>query len=310
MTAAADSYPVIDVADWQALAEEPMGSKEKAWIEDPDRVRWLFKRVRVHQDPRKGRRVFGEDWSEKLVAEVAATLGIPTARVELAIRRGQRGVISRNVLPDKDHDLIHGNELLQRVDPAYEVERRREVEGYTLEAVFSVLEESLPPPGLHLDLSDAREAFAGYLLLDALVANTDRHHENWAIIESPSGQSWLSPSFDHATSLNFQETEARKEMRLRGPDASLTVAAWAARGRSSHFAGRPVLVDLAAQALQRVGEAASELWRERLERVDDEAWKTAVRQVPPPLMSQVDRTFVLELLRVNRRRLLDACWHR
>ena len=26
------------------------------------------------------------------------------------------------------------------------------------------------------------EVFAGYLLLDALIGNTDRHHENWAVM--------------------------------------------------------------------------------------------------------------------------------
>lgn len=40
-------------------------------------------------------------------------------------------------------------------------------------------------------------------MLDALVANLDRHHENWGIVVDPSGllPTELAPTFDHASSL-------------------------------------------------------------------------------------------------------------
>jgi hypothetical protein len=307
---APDPFPVLDVTGWPALAEEPMGTKEKEWVQGEDGALWLFKRVREVDDPRVGHRVFGEDWSEKLAAEIAASIAVPTARVELATRHGHRGVVSRTVRAGAHEDLVHGNELLQRVDPAYEAGRQREVPGYTVAAVFGVLAGSLPPPALQATLDHAGEAFAGYLLFDAMVANTDRHHENWGIIQPPVGPAWLAPSFDHATSLNFQEPQEIKRLRLEGRESGRTVEAWASRGRSSHFAGRPFLVDLAAEALERAGRRASEHWRTQLERADDERWSRAAAKVPDALMSQVDRRFVLEMLRINRRRLLDACWRR
>lgn len=89
-------------------------------------------------------REFGEDWAEKLAAEFAASLGMPAASVDLGTRHGRRGALSNSVLPDggydlADYELVHGNELLQRLDPAYDKTQTREASGYTLDAVWEVL---------------------------------------------------------------------------------------------------------------------------------------------------------------------------
>ena len=122
-----DPFEVIDASKWDVVSEEPMGSKAKRWLLAPDGVRWLFKQVRLKEDASGALRVFGEDWSEKLAAEVAHAFGLAAARVQLAVRHGQRGALSRSALPDEGHDLVHGNELLQRMDPAYDKARKREV---------------------------------------------------------------------------------------------------------------------------------------------------------------------------------------
>ena len=35
------------------------------------------------------------------------------------------------------------------------------------------------------DVVEAVDVFVGYLMFDAWIANTDRHHENWALVVSP-----------------------------------------------------------------------------------------------------------------------------
>lgn len=57
----------------------------------------------------------GEHWSEKIAAEIGALLGIPVARVELAMCDGSPGACSQSFLP-RESVLVHGNELLQEVD--------------------------------------------------------------------------------------------------------------------------------------------------------------------------------------------------
>ena len=41
-------------------------------------------------------------------------------------------------------------------------------------------------------------------MLDAVIGNTDRHHENWGILRKQVGDRWqgrVAPTFDHASSL-------------------------------------------------------------------------------------------------------------
>ncbi|WP_172435571.1 HipA domain-containing protein, partial [Escherichia coli] len=49
-------------------------------------------------------------------------------------------------------------------------------------------------------ISQVIETFVGYLLLDAWIGNTDRHHENWAFI-SLGEKIYLAPTYDHASSM-------------------------------------------------------------------------------------------------------------
>lgn len=203
-----------------------MGSAVKRWLVPPEQSpwadfapAWLFKEVRakwVHGQ----RRVFGEDWSEKVVAELARVLGVPTAQVELAISGATRGVVSPTFVRPREQSFIPGNELLAGHDPSYPVAETGQVPGYTLDAVRAVLEPYRPPEALLPDLEDGFSAFTGYLVLDALVANTDRHHENWGVIETLGKPARLAPSYDHGTSLGFQEPDDHKGALLGDPRLS------------------------------------------------------------------------------------------
>src|SRR2546429_9483893 len=86
------SFPVFDVSNWEIDRSEPMGTKEKDWRINPeDGRRWLLKLARLSD--RKAVLYAGEDWAEKLAAEIAEQLGIPHARVELAILNGRPGIV-------------------------------------------------------------------------------------------------------------------------------------------------------------------------------------------------------------------------
>jgi hypothetical protein len=296
----ASPFDVIEIFDDQEAIEEQMGTKEKFWFRDLADKRWLFKACRE-----KDGVVRGEDWAEVLVAEMAHAIGLPTARVRLALYRGRRGIISREVLdPDGGDRLVHGNSLLSRADPSYVLGTRRENPGYTVTAVRSALDEVAPPPG---DLADnglsGFDVWAGYLMLDAWVAGRDRHHENWAIVSRGTSRH-LAPSFDHGNALGFQE-HSRRHQHLA--DERHVLETWAGKGNSHHFAGKPSLVALAAEALGHASPVARSLWLDRLGMVRTIDIESTLDQVPSDIMSEASRRFVSALLDVNRRRIADEC---
>src|SRR5690606_38524174 len=87
---------------------EQLGSKPKFWFRHSDGRLWLFKYARENT---------GEHWAEKIAAEVAALLGVPHARVELASADGQWGAICCDFTHEGELELVHGNELLVEMDP-------------------------------------------------------------------------------------------------------------------------------------------------------------------------------------------------
>ena len=206
-SAAFEPYEILDVSGWPTQADEQMGSKRKVWLEGPARGSYLFKYVR--EDSVGG--TYGDDWAEKIAAELARLVGVPTAHLHLADRGGLPGVISRRVNDPAEVELVHGNELLGARNAGYDKDLKREHPLYTVEAVQECLRGAGAPADHHgvRDL-DAFDVWAGYLLFDAWIANTARHHENWAVlIDRQADNTRLAPSFDHGSSLGFNRRAPR-----------------------------------------------------------------------------------------------------
>jgi hypothetical protein len=114
----------------------------------------------------------------------------------------------------------------------------------------------------------------------------------------------LSPSYDHASSLGFNLLDARRGGML---EAS-SIRRWAAAGTAWRFehAPSPVpiesLVDLAVRGLSRASHDAHEHWFGALNALSDLDIHSILDRTPD--MSELAGTFALELLRINRQRLL------
>lgn len=280
-------------------ADEPMGSKEKFWVQLPGDDRyWLFKLARERDGL-----VRGEDWAEWIVHHLATLIGVPSATVRPARWQEHRGIASRSMLSGPAEDLVHGNSVLSGHDPHYDQQSKRENSGYSPATVREALHGVRGPDSDRaLAGLDGYDVWAGYLVLDAWTAGRDRHHENWALIRE-GAERRLAPTFDHGNALGFAESDERREVLL-ADDARMN--RWLRQGKSHHFAGRPSLVDVAIDALRLASLEGADYWISRLEAVESRAVENVIDAVPQEIMSGVSHTFVVRLLDANRRRVLDG----
>jgi hypothetical protein len=152
------------------------------------------------------------------------------------------------------------------------------------------------------------DVFAGYVMLDAWIANQDRHHENWGALWDGSTLR-LAPTFDHGAALARNLTDVEREERLTTKDRNRTVAAFAAKGRSAFYGSpadqRSLETREAYRAFASQIPIAVRSWQARLQGVNREAISDILDRVPATRMSQLCKRFTLELLMVNQRRLLE-----
>ncbi|MDX9708755.1 MAG: HipA domain-containing protein [Trichloromonas sp.] len=196
----------------QLLADSPevieqLGSKPKFWFRlQGDEQPWLFKYTRENT---------GEDWSEKIASELAKLLKIPAATVELATFMGKRGCASRSfVETKKGFELIHGSEVLAGRVLGYEKEKQWGQSDHCIKNIIAAVEQVFPAYRRTQNL----RTLASYIVLDALICNTDRHHDNWGLLRriGPRKKTVhsVAPSFDHASSLGRELLDDRRQLML------------------------------------------------------------------------------------------------
>jgi hypothetical protein len=155
-------------------------------------------------------------------------------------------------------------------------------------------------------VANASDLFAGYLMLDALIGNTDRHHENWAIIRV-GNQVCLAPTFDHASCLGFQVSDVERTDRMT-PGRNRSVESFADKARSKLYStgATKALTPLGAFAQSTMDRpAARRAWVDRVRSIADNDFWTIIDRVPAERMSKPAREFAYALLKVNRARILS-----
>lgn len=142
--------------------------------------------------------------------------------------------------------MVMGNEVLhtttvdypQPLPPGQSAVRVKE---HTVTRVLGCLDnenEKILPPVSDYDLKDlnAGDVFCGYLLLDALISNQDRHHENWAImLNNETGERMLCPTYDHAASLGREMRDNERSERLTTKDRNRQIPTFVGKARSELF---------------------------------------------------------------------------
>ena len=232
-----DPYRVVPVPATLDV-DERQGTRPKAWVRlPPEDDRWLLKIPRVGT---------GEHWAEKIAAELGRMIDVECAQVELAryseqaaiglrlprVRERRPGqaeppllaTICRSFLPSeyttgREYRFFHGWEVLQHLIDGYDTTLRFGQRDHNVKNISSALAKMMGVHGINSmpRWDDAMEDLASYALLDAIIGNTDRHHENWMIgWVHDLGDMFIEimPSFDHASSLGRELTDDRRRRIL------------------------------------------------------------------------------------------------
>lgn len=301
-------YSITKINRAEAEDIEHLGAKRKYWV-TIDGERFLFKAEE---------RGTGEDWAEKVVCELARMLGIPHVVYDLALEHegqmaSQPGVICRSFAP-RPLTLVHGNQLLASQDPGYPAFSGQNygIREYTVEAVSNAIQLLQPPPSPWIEsvpqgINTAMAVFIGYVMLDAWVANQDRHHQNWAAIQTGSDLR-LAPTFDHGASLARNLSDEERKTRLTTRDSGRKVSHFAGRAKSGFYASPTDQKTLPAiDAFKKFASQdsnARRLWLEKLAAIRQVDIEAILSEIPPSRMTPITRAFTLELLMINQRRLL------
>lgn len=176
-----------DFSGWEIYdgAHEGSGRSQKIWLKNPINSQiGLFKYKKDIETK--------DHVSEKLASDLGALLELPCAHIEIGIYQKHEG--SMSYLINKDHeDLIEGIWLISQYYPNYSAEKMYDP---TLNEYYSIhmLVKSIEKYGLIKDLLKM-------LVFDCLIGNSDRHQNNWAILNKGDGNYQFSPLYDNSSSL-------------------------------------------------------------------------------------------------------------
>lgn len=301
-------YSIFDISSQNIDDFEQMGTKSKFWYKDSKSGKdYLFKSI--HTEDREGNPIErkGEDWAEKIACELAESLGVPHAHYDLANYQGQRGIRSEKFTTDGDN-MFFGNQLIEHVANRINVTLERGQRSQKIDRVAVILARLIkhPPKGWEQteNIKSAFDVFIGYLLLDTLISNQDRHNENWAMIID-GNESYLAPSFDHAASLGRNESIEKMHERLTSKDEGRQIPNYVARSKSYFYNGSDRLKTLDAFCIFGFyRKKATVEWLERLEQLETEQIFSIVDKVPDEIMGLTEKTFCKAILIANKARIL------
>jgi hypothetical protein len=321
-----EQYPIIDISGCIQIDFEQMGTKSKFWYKGESNELWLFKATLSTDKFGNNVERVGENWAEKISCEIAKLLNIPCAEYELASHEGQQGVITKNFVAQSE-DMHYGNTLLDQFETLMQYKKEKMGKdnpdtiqqekvnpnsNHKLTYIDIVLEKfiinkpvrwaSLP------NIKDANDVFAGYLMFDVLIANQDRHNENWGVIVIGNKHKYLAPTFDHGASLGRNESDKTKEERLRSKDKGKQISKYVTKAKSQ-------VLDKNGRRLKTIDAflyysvisrpLAAMQWLSVLENIPDASLISIVKKVPECIMNDLSKEFVINIILENKKRLLE-----
>ena len=225
--------------------------------------------------------------------------------VELAKSGDDLGTITKSFLA-QDEYFFHGNVVLMNEIEGYDMTVRFGQRHHNLKNIFEAVYVWAHDYGLTAHRADqAVRDYASYIVLDGLIGNTDRHHENWGmILPADSDFPNLAPSFDHASSLGRELADNRRAEILQQHG----ILSYLMRGSGGIYTGHlrkraPSPLRLA-QMVCRWRNDIGAFWQQTLSAVPDCSLRDAVWKIPPDFMSDIAKNFAYEILITSKAEIL------
>jgi hypothetical protein len=297
-----EKYQIYQIDPGLILDEQVEdGMLRKNWYLHPQLGKCLFKEAAPTQAIISDART---DWTEKVVNEIANLLGLPVARYELATgyfgksTKLVEGVISINCVPT-NAQVFTGEEFLTRI-LACNLDDPRQ---YTIENVLKSLDladvkipSNWQQPIAGIDTG--AKLFVGYMMLDCLVNNSDRHDHNWEVM-AVGERIELVSSFDHGLALGSTDEDEDKP--------TLSLADYVDRYSQSCFqSGYNKLPALTVfERCVRLYPDATRIWQKRLTQVTLAQIEEVFRHIPEGRITPIAAKFAIDLLNFNQQRISD-----
>jgi hypothetical protein len=163
---------LYDISDWNEQSWWNTGGTrdKKIYLNPEDGELYYFK-----QSFKKGQRDYKyEFWSEIIASEVGEILGFDILAYHIAIRGSVVGCISKSMINPASEELIEGGKYLQAFDNTFEPENTKLRNQYDFDLIRNTL--------ISFKKETHIKELAEIIVFDALIGNSDRHQENWAII--------------------------------------------------------------------------------------------------------------------------------
>ncbi|MBY0426234.1 MAG: hypothetical protein K2Q22_11400 [Cytophagales bacterium] len=163
---------LYNISDWYEIRYFSTGGtrNKKVYVNPEDGGYYFFK-----ESFNKGLRDYKyEFWSEIIASEVGALLGFDILAYHIAIRGEIVGCISKSMINQASEELIEGGKYLQAFDNTFKPENIKLRNQYNFDLILNALASFRKEKHL--------KELAETIVFDALIGNSDRHQENWAII--------------------------------------------------------------------------------------------------------------------------------
>lgn len=208
-----ESLQLVDVAGWRAddyFATYPEGARDKRAFFPPDDCSLQFiNNSRRYLFKCSDKRYPEQFWGEIVAYGIGQLIGVPVPPAYPAVdsTRGESAALIEWFYEDGDQASILGGRFMQSMIEGFDIKKGTQHNFKSVAALFRLFHRQ----GL-LDDHAWLEYWAKGLIFDALIGNTDRHQNNWAILFRSTGGPGsvaIAPWFDNGTSLGCDRHEKK-----------------------------------------------------------------------------------------------------